>query len=173
MSPLLHNSPLVKHVNHICVLDRTESVCNRNGCAALRGQVERGLHHALGGGVEGGGGFVEEQDLGVAQQRAGDCYALALAAGEEGAFCADEGGEAVGKGGYEVINVCCAVLVFTSSISSDLRWRLTVFAGLHDSFLRHIVFISEHVFANRASVERSFLTDDGELRAVVLQVVVF
>jgi hypothetical protein len=57
------------------------------------------LYDALGCGVEGGCGFVEEEDLGVAQEGARDGETLALAAGEEGALCADKGVEAVRKGG--------------------------------------------------------------------------
>jgi hypothetical protein len=95
MPPLLHHPPLIKHINNIRMLNRTQAVRNRNRRAALRRQVERGLHDALRGRVE----------------RAGDGYALALAAGEERAFCADEGGEARGEGGYEVVDVCCEILV--------------------------------------------------------------
>jgi hypothetical protein len=46
-------------------------------------QVRDGLlHDLLGLGVERGGGLVEDQDLRVAQHRARDGDALALAAGE-------------------------------------------------------------------------------------------
>lgn len=66
-----------------------------DGGAALRGGVECVLDDTFRGGIECGGGFIEEEDLWVAEEGAGDCYALALAAGEEGAFGADKGVEAI------------------------------------------------------------------------------
>ena len=45
-------------------------------------------------GVEGGGGFVEQEDAGIGQNGAGDGDALALAAGQLGAARADDGCEA-------------------------------------------------------------------------------
>ena len=69
--------------------------------------VEGGLHHALGLGVERRGGLVQDQHRGVAVERAGDRQALALAAGQAGAFLAQHlvitlrqlGDEVGGKGG--------------------------------------------------------------------------
>jgi len=49
-------------------------------------------------GVECRGRFVEEQDLGVAEEGAGDGDALFLAAGEGGAFCSDDGVVALREG---------------------------------------------------------------------------
>jgi hypothetical protein len=46
-------------------------------------------------GVKRGGGLVEEQDLGVADQRARDGHALLLAAGEQDALGARHGVETV------------------------------------------------------------------------------
>ena len=50
----------------------------------------------------GGGGL---QDFGVAQEGAGDGHALALPAGEERAFCADERGEAFWEGHLRVVSI--------------------------------------------------------------------
>jgi hypothetical protein len=51
----------------------------------------------FGRGVECRGRFVEEQDLWVAEEGAGDGDALFLAAGEGGAFCSDDGVVALGE----------------------------------------------------------------------------
>jgi hypothetical protein len=66
MPPLLHHPPLIKHVNNIRVLNRTQTVRNRNSRATLRREVERGLYNTLGCRVERGSGFVKKQDFGVA-----------------------------------------------------------------------------------------------------------
>jgi hypothetical protein len=66
-----------------------------NRRAAARREIERCLHHLFGLGVECGRGFVEEQDLRVAEECAGDGDALLLAAGEERAFAATDCVEAV------------------------------------------------------------------------------
>lgn len=48
--------------------------------------------------VQGGGGLVQEQDLGVADDRPGDGDALLLTAGQLGALCAHVGVVFLGKG---------------------------------------------------------------------------
>lgn len=61
-------------------------------------QLVDGLGKALGGvGVEGAGGFVEDQELRALENSAGDGEALFLAAGEADAVFADDGVVAVGK----------------------------------------------------------------------------
>lgn len=98
MPALLHHLALIKHIYNISVLNRAQTVRNSDCSATLRSHVQRGLYDALGCGIECRGSFVEEEDFGVAEEGAGDGDALALAAGEEGAFCADEGVEGVGEG---------------------------------------------------------------------------
>ena len=63
---------------------------------------------ALGGGIEGGGGFVKEQDGGGAQQGAGDADALGLSLAQSYTHLAQRGVDALGKvedevggGGFE------------------------------------------------------------------------
>ena len=56
---------------------------------------QRLLDGALGLGVEGRGGFVEDEDRRVLDEHAGDGEALLLAAGELDAALADDGVEAV------------------------------------------------------------------------------
>ena len=64
--------------------------------------LERLLHQPLAFGVERAGRFVEQQDRRVAQQRAGDRDALALAARKPRAGIAEEGVEALRQGGDEI-----------------------------------------------------------------------
>ena len=95
MRPTLHHNPLINHIDHIRLLDRTQPMRHRDRGSALRRRIQRRLHDLLALGVQRGGRFVEEEDLWIAQEGAGDGDALFLAAGEEGGFAADGGGEAV------------------------------------------------------------------------------
>jgi hypothetical protein len=77
--PSLHVYPaLVKDVDDVGVLDCAQAMRDGDGCTALCGGVEGGLYDAFGCGVEGGCGFVEKQDLRVAEEGAGNGYALTL-----------------------------------------------------------------------------------------------
>ena len=67
--------------------------------------VERVLHQPLAFRVERGGRFVEQQQRRVAQQRAGDGDALALAARQPRAAFAHEGVEPVGKRAQEFLGI--------------------------------------------------------------------
>src|SRR6476659_3204966 len=73
------------------VADGGEPVGDGHRGAALGEVVERLLHGALGAGVEGAGGLVEEQDGRVAQDGPRDRDALLLAAREPVAALADDG----------------------------------------------------------------------------------
>ena len=64
---------------------------------ALERGVQRGLHHALALGVQGAGGFVQQQQRRVFQQRARNRNALALAAGQAHTALAQKGGIALGQ----------------------------------------------------------------------------
>lgn len=90
----LDDAAAVEDVDDVCFLDRAQSVRDGDGGATSGGGVEGGLDDFLGLAVECGRGFVEEQDGGVAEEGAGDGDALFLSAREEGAFGADDCGEA-------------------------------------------------------------------------------
>ena len=64
--------------------------------------VNAGLDFGLGLGVEGTGGFVEDEETGVLVEFAGDGDALSLAAGDVDAVVAEEGVVAVWEAFYEV-----------------------------------------------------------------------
>ena len=71
--------------------------------AAAHQAVQALQHLVLAVGVERGGGLVEDDDRRVAQQRAGDADALALAAGQAGALGAELGVVAVGQALDELV----------------------------------------------------------------------
>ncbi len=71
---------------------------DHQGGAVLRQFLQRGLHGALGFGVERGGGLVEQQQRRIAQDGPRDGQALALAARQAHALLAEKGGEALGQG---------------------------------------------------------------------------
>lgn len=81
MRPALDDPALIKHVDHIGLLDRAESMRDGDRRAATSSGVQRSLDHFLRFRVESRGGFVEEKDFGITKESAGDGYALLLAAG--------------------------------------------------------------------------------------------
>ena len=93
----LDDAALLNHDNFIGVSDGTESVSDHEGGASAEEFGEALLDQAFAVAVEVGGGFVEDQDFGVGEDRAGDGDALTLAAGEFEAAFADQGVEAVGE----------------------------------------------------------------------------
>ncbi len=95
MRAMLDDPAIVKHVNHVRFLNRTQAVRDRDGRSPLRRRVEGRLHDLFGFAVERGRRFVEEENFRVAEESAGDGDALLLTAGEHAAFAADDGGEAV------------------------------------------------------------------------------
>ena len=70
---------------------------DRNCGAAFDQILECFLDFAFGFGVDGGSGFVEDQNSRVGKDRAGDGNSLAFAAGEGLAALADEGVVAIRK----------------------------------------------------------------------------
>jgi hypothetical protein len=68
---------------------------NRNCRSPPCRLIKRLLDNLFTFAVQGAGGFVEQEDARVAEKGAGDGESLFLAAGEEGAFGADDGGETV------------------------------------------------------------------------------
>ena len=84
----------------VAALDCAEAVRDGDRGVVAFEQLGEGLvDEGFGFGVEGGGRFVEDQDVGVFEQGAGDGDALLLAAGELGAAGAGGGVETFGLGG--------------------------------------------------------------------------
>lgn len=103
MRATLHHHPSIDHVDDIRLLDGAQAMRHRDGGAALRGLVQGRLHNLLRLRVQRAGGFVEEEDLGVAEQGARDGDTLFLASGQQGRFTADWGFESVA--GHESVNL--------------------------------------------------------------------
>ena len=73
---LLRHFASAKANDFVGVLDGGEAVRDDDGGASLGGVVERFLHDRFGLGVQRRGRLVQQQNLWVANQSAGDCDAL-------------------------------------------------------------------------------------------------
>jgi hypothetical protein len=83
----------------VAALDRAEAVGDGDGGVVAFEELGEGVvDESLGFGVEGGGRFVEDEDVGVFEQGARDGDALLLPAGELGAAGAGGGVETFGLG---------------------------------------------------------------------------
>ena len=91
MRTLLHNPPGLQHEDHIGPLHAREAMRHNNHRPHAPHPLNDAPDAPLGLGVQVRRRLVEEEDLGLAQQRAREGDALALAAGEEDAVRADEG----------------------------------------------------------------------------------
>ena len=98
MRSLLDDPTLGEDEDTVGVADGGEAVGDDEGGATLHEALEGFVDEALGLAVEGGGGFVEEEDFRICEDGAGNGDALALAARELGAARTYEGGVAFGKG---------------------------------------------------------------------------
>ena len=112
------------------------------------------LHQAFGFVVERGSGFVEDQDRRVLEHRAGDRQALALAAGQLAAACADRSIRAVRQSRHEVHGVGLA------------------HGGVDALRRRALEFAVSHVVGHAAVEQHDLLSDDGDLAAQVGQRVI-
>lgn len=120
MGPALHDAALIDDVDHIRLLNGTEPMGDCDRGTALRRRVQRDLNYLLRLRVERRCGFVQEENFRVAQEGARDRDPLLLPAREEGAFGADDGGEALArkKGGLVL----------------GLKMRALLFAGRGDAY---------------------------------------
>ena len=96
---------VVQDQDEVGALDGRQAVRDGEDGATFHGVFQGRLDGPLGFGVEGGGGFVEDQDGGVPQEGAGDGQSLPLPPGEEGAALGDGGVVALRHGGDEVVGV--------------------------------------------------------------------
>ena len=97
MRSLFDDLAFFEDVDPVRVLDGGEAVGDDERSAVFHQAVEGGLDLALGFGIDGSGGFVEEEDGRVFEESAGDGEALFLAAGEFHAALADVGHELLGE----------------------------------------------------------------------------
>lgn len=122
MRATLRHNAAINHIDDICLLNGAQAMRNRDGSTAPRGGIQRRLDDFFRLGVQRAGGFVEEEDLRVAEEGARDGETLLLPAGEEGGFAA-EGVEkpSLLKGGHGWL----ACLGFLVHMGRALRcWRI-------------------------------------------------
>lgn len=104
MTPLLQQLALAQHKNDIRVLHRRQPMRDDNHRPALSGPLKGRLDELLALRVERAGGLVEQKDVRVAEERAGDGDALLLAAREGDAAGANVCVVALGERGDEVVD---------------------------------------------------------------------
>ena len=105
MRAFLDDPPLIHDHDAVGGADGRQAMRDDDRRAMLHQPVERVLHQPLALRVEGGGRFVEQQQGRVAQQRAGDGDALALAARQPRPAFAHERVEPVGKRAQEILGI--------------------------------------------------------------------
>jgi hypothetical protein len=76
----LNDLTLIKDIDDISLLDRAETVSHSDCSTTTSSSIQSSLDDLLGLRVQSGSGFVEEEDLGVPEEGAGDGYTLLLAA---------------------------------------------------------------------------------------------
>lgn len=149
---LLDDPALVEDVDDVGALDGAEAVGDGNGGAALGRLVQGGLDDVLGLGVEGRRGLVQEQDLGVADQGAGDGDALLLAAREQRALAAHDRVEAVGQRHDELVDVGLLARVLDGLVADLVRRA------------------QQNVLLDAALVQRGLLRHEGNVGPVVVDI---
>jgi hypothetical protein len=146
----LGDAAAVQHQDAVAADDARQAMGQHQRRAPLHQQVERLLDGGLVLGVDRRQGLVQHQDRGVAQQRAGDGDALALAARQLHALLADDGGIALRQPGDEAVDV------------GGPRGRLDVgLAGVRPAHA--------DVVLDRAVEEEGVLADDRDHRADLVE----
>ena len=75
-----YNLSVVEHTDLIGILDRTQTVGDGYGGTRLHQTLQSILYQTLALRIEGGGGFIEDEDRGILQDGTGDGDTLALTA---------------------------------------------------------------------------------------------
>ncbi|KAK1241728.1 hypothetical protein MKX07_007551 [Trichoderma sp. CBMAI-0711] len=104
MTPPLQQLALAQHENDIRILHRRQPMRDNHHRPALAGPLKGRLDKLLALRVERASRLVEQQDVRVADERAGDGDALLLAARERDAAGANVGVVAFGEGDDEVVD---------------------------------------------------------------------
>ena len=78
MVSALNDTPLFKDDDAVTVSDRREAVRNDKRRSALHQAVHALLYNALGTGIDGAGGFIQDQDRRIGDGSSGDGKELSL-----------------------------------------------------------------------------------------------
>src|SRR6185437_6666640 len=138
------DNPIFQHHDAVGMAHGGKAVSDDNNGAAAHQVAQGGLHQGLRLAVQGGGGFIQNQDGSILEQGAGDGDALALAAGKAHAALPDH----------------CLI---------TLRQSLNKVVGqgglsrLHHALMWNPGLAISDVVAHRVVEEHCFLGDDSDL----------
>ena len=149
--PISRSWPFVHHDDLVGALHGREAVGDDQRGASFDHAAERVAHAEFGFRVHAGGGFVEDQDLRLVGQGAGERDELLLAGGERRAALADFFVEALGQGADEVGEV-------------------HVFGGLFDVCVLNALGAEADISADGSAEQEWILKDDAEAAAQVGEV---
>ena len=142
----LDDPSVLKHQNARRIAHGGEPVGDDEGGAAFHDFVERQIDALLGHRIERAGGFVEDQDRRVLEQRAGDGEPLPLAAGEQPAALADRRLQA-------------------AVVAVDEFERLRAGRGVADFGVGGVRLADAQVFRDRAVEQQRLLEHDADIAA--------
>lgn len=97
--------PGIEDEDTVSVLNGAETVGDGEDGATFGERFKGRLYLMLAFRIEGGGGFIKDNDGGIFEKGAGDCDALTLSARETGAAFADKGIVSVIEGFNEFVGV--------------------------------------------------------------------
>ena len=138
MSALLQNFAVTKDDDIVCVLDSGQTVCYDEHSANGHHLFKRVLNQFFSFGVNVGGGFVKDHNLGLADHCAGKGYELALTCGEVVASFTDFFIQAVSQLVDELVCV-------------------DVGASLHDFLIGEFIITKDYVASDCACKEEHVL----------------
>src|SRR5690348_6687020 len=139
------DNPILQYHDTVGVAHGGEAVGDDDNGAAAHQVLQSRLHQSLGLAVQGGSGFVEDEDGGILEQGASNGNALALPAGQANAALADHGFVAFGQSFDEVVGQGCL-------------------GGFHYTLLGNSGLAVGDVVAHRVVEEHGFLGHDADLR---------
>ncbi len=123
MRALFDDAAFSQHQDAVGLLHRAQAVRDHERGAAAHQLFQRPLQAGFGVAVDAGGGFVQDQDLGVAIQRAGEGNQLAFAGRKIRAVFVDAGIDAAVAGGKEIERADAAQHVFDARPVGQVRGR--------------------------------------------------
>ena len=97
MGALLAQASFVEDENAVGILDGAQAVRDDNRGASGEQPVQGFANHHFGFCIDAGGGFVEDQEVRIMRQGAGEAHELALADGKRGAALGDQRVQALGQ----------------------------------------------------------------------------
>ena len=172
MAAGLDDAALVHHHDTVGALHGGEAVGNDERGAVLHQLFQRGLHQAFAFRVERRGGFVEQQDGAVGEERTGDGDALALTAGQAHAALPQVGVVALRQLAHEFIRVsgvAGSAHVFRAGLGACIAHVLQHAGGEDHRLLRHQGDAAAHGLRVGGRERHAVEADAARLRIVEAQ----